>query len=195
MERQEEKEDLRIQKTYNALVSALKELLSEKSFEELTVIELCKRAQTRTATFYSHFSDKYDFFVFAVRRMRKQYILESRLDSDDVSPEVYFGAVIDSCLEFIRTNEAMLNSIEASSILATTMSMVSGEMHKDITQRLCSFERQGYVLSSDPGLLSELLIGAMSQIGRWWFNQRQSTGQDELKYKLLAVIMRMCFIS
>ena len=40
----EEKIDLRIQKTHRALPGALRELLSEKSFDEISVSELCDRA-------------------------------------------------------------------------------------------------------------------------------------------------------
>ena len=60
----DKKLDLRTQKIYVALIKAFEELLQEKSFEEITINELCDQAQTRRATFYKHFSDKYDFFQF-----------------------------------------------------------------------------------------------------------------------------------
>ena len=58
--------DLRTQKVYSSLIEAFKNLLIEKSFEEITINELCDRACTRRATFYKHFSDKYDFFLFVI---------------------------------------------------------------------------------------------------------------------------------
>ena len=59
--------DLRAKKIYDALIKAFEELLEEKSFEEITINELCDRAQTRRATFYKHFSDKYEFFQFMLK--------------------------------------------------------------------------------------------------------------------------------
>ena len=47
--------DLRIQKTYAALTRAFTDLLKVKSFEQITVRELCDAAMVRTATFYNHF--------------------------------------------------------------------------------------------------------------------------------------------
>lgn len=56
-----EKRDLRVQKTYTALFSAFENLITKKNFEDITVRELCDLALVRTATFYKHFTDKYDF--------------------------------------------------------------------------------------------------------------------------------------
>ena len=59
------KQDLRITKTYRALTEAFFELLSQKKFEDITVNEICNRAVVRRATFYKHFGDKFEFFVFS----------------------------------------------------------------------------------------------------------------------------------
>ena len=55
------KMDVRVRKTYQMLGEALSELLKEKSFEDLTVLEICEKAGIHRATFYKHFVDKYDF--------------------------------------------------------------------------------------------------------------------------------------
>ena len=55
----EVKLDLRIYKTYKALHEAFTEILEHKSFEDLTVNELCDKAMIRRATFYKHFADKF----------------------------------------------------------------------------------------------------------------------------------------
>ena len=59
----EGKSDLRIIKTRKALYTAFTMLLGEKSFEDITVNELCENAMVRRATCYKHFADKYDFFI------------------------------------------------------------------------------------------------------------------------------------
>ena len=58
--------DLRIQKTYAALTREFTALLKLKRFEQITVKELCDAAMVRTATFYNHFSDKYEFADFVI---------------------------------------------------------------------------------------------------------------------------------
>ena len=51
-------------RTLDALNGAMFLLLSEKSFEELTVGELCEQAQYPRATFYNYFDDKYDLLNY-----------------------------------------------------------------------------------------------------------------------------------
>lgn len=64
----EKKKDLRVQKTYRALMAAFEALMAEETFDDITVNELCARALIRRPTFYSHFEDKYDFLRFTSTR-------------------------------------------------------------------------------------------------------------------------------
>lgn len=59
--------DLRVQKTYKALIENFEELLKEKEFENISVKELCDAAMIRRPTFYTHFIDKYDFLTFFIK--------------------------------------------------------------------------------------------------------------------------------
>ena len=51
-------------------------LLSEKSFEEITVGELCKRANYPRATFYNYFEDKFDLLNYCWFCLTKEIHLE-----------------------------------------------------------------------------------------------------------------------
>ena len=51
-------------RTLDVLSGAMFFLLSEESFEEITVGELCERAQYPRATFYNYFDDKYDLLNY-----------------------------------------------------------------------------------------------------------------------------------
>lgn len=46
--------------TKKAMASALKELMEEKSFEKINVVDICKRCEMNRKSFYYHFKDKYD---------------------------------------------------------------------------------------------------------------------------------------
>jgi AcrR family transcriptional regulator len=54
-------EDKRITKTKNNLKQTFARMLSKKSFEQITVKELCEESGTSRVTFYAHYKDKYDF--------------------------------------------------------------------------------------------------------------------------------------
>lgn len=55
------KEDLRSIKTEKALDSAILSLLEKRNFRRITVHNICAEALVSRATFYAHYTDKYDF--------------------------------------------------------------------------------------------------------------------------------------
>lgn len=58
------KEDPRITKTKSALTNSLSHLLRRRSFDRITVNDLCEEALLSRATFYAHFKDKYDLLRY-----------------------------------------------------------------------------------------------------------------------------------
>ena len=51
-------EDRRITKTKKALKEALIEMLDKETFEQISITELCRKADVSRITFYAHYSDK-----------------------------------------------------------------------------------------------------------------------------------------
>ena len=58
------KVDVRVKRTYKQLTAGLIQLLTVKSFDDLSVSEICEQADVHRATFYKHFNDKYEFLNF-----------------------------------------------------------------------------------------------------------------------------------
>ena len=46
--------------TKKALATALKDLMSEMSFEKITISDICEKCDMNRKSFYYHFKDKYD---------------------------------------------------------------------------------------------------------------------------------------
>lgn len=88
----EKKLDFRVQRTYQMLMSALMSLLQEKSFDEITVGELCERAVIRRATFYKHFADKYELFTFSIRELQRHFSAETHIIYDKSHPKSFYAA-------------------------------------------------------------------------------------------------------
>ena len=56
-------EDMRIIKTKEALRKAMVSLLTETSFEKISVQDICEKAKVHRTTLYKHFADNYDLFT------------------------------------------------------------------------------------------------------------------------------------
>lgn len=159
--------DLRTRKIYRALIAACQQLLTEKPFEKITVAELCKRAQTRRATFYKHFADKYDFLAFMITTIRAEIINENI--PQNASPVAYYHALIDSGLNFVESHRALLlaldNSPAATGVIMTLSEQPGKPGDKQVRAIL------------PPGMRDELavqfLTGALNQCIRWWLHHPQ----------------------
>ena len=77
------KEDLRITKTRKVLFETLVLLMKEKSFEEIKVSDICKKALINRSTFYSHYSDKYELFKLL-------------LDHIDEKKDIYYSILLNN---------------------------------------------------------------------------------------------------
>ena len=102
----EKKKDLRVQKTYSALMAAFEALMAEETFDDITVNELCARALIRRPTFYSHFEDKYDFLRFYLNEI--QWQIESEADAATDLPVEHFQRSWRALIAFIDEHPALI---------------------------------------------------------------------------------------
>ena len=69
MKSSQEQGDLRVRRTHKLLWEALMAELSERSFDDITVNDICQRAMVHRTTFYKHYSDKYALLEQGMRRL------------------------------------------------------------------------------------------------------------------------------
>ena len=93
----EVKVDPRVKRTRQLLQDALDDLLSEKSFNQITVQDITERAGLNRATFYAHFEDKYALLNHSVRE-GFQAILDKNLpESPTFTPENLRRLILSVC--------------------------------------------------------------------------------------------------
>ena len=64
-------EDKRIKKTKRYLKQTLMDLLTKKTFDQITVKEICDKSEISRVTFYTHYNDKYDLVEDIAKDMIK----------------------------------------------------------------------------------------------------------------------------
>lgn len=186
----EEKRDLRVQKTYDALIAAFQEMLSEKSFEEITVKELCARAKTRTATFYTHFSDKYDFFSFMVKELRRSFAKDAELTYNKEDTSAYYTALVCKGMDYLEHNEKLANSVKGNGMLRGMLQFMPDEITEELRRHLHR-DCDGYEKLNESDVLLQFLIGGMNQVTEWWFANRRSLHKDAVSSDVDAIIKAM----
>ena len=106
-------EDRRILKTKQKLKTALMELLQTKTFDEMTVTELCQKAKMSRITFYTHYQDKYDL----LEAMLQELFEEASQDFDHLQaannqegdPKKTYSNMLDCILNLFATYQGFLS--------------------------------------------------------------------------------------
>lgn len=186
----QEKRDLRVQKTYDGLIDAFQELLKEKTFEEITVKELCARAKTRTATFYSHFSDKYDFFAFMVRELRKSFSNNVEVTYSKNEPTDYYTTLMKNGLEYLEMHDKMANTIKSNNMLVGMLQFMPDEMTDELKKHL-SVDSTEYSKLNHSDLMVQFLLGGMNQVTEWWFANRKNISKDKVIADINVIIKKL----
>lgn len=106
-------EDKRILKTKRNLKNTLIELLNEKTFEQITVKEICERSQTSRITFYTHFADKYELldsiFQEYLAFARNEYADLNKQNNPDKDPIQNYCNLLESILDLCLSTIPFLN--------------------------------------------------------------------------------------
>ncbi|AEV95852.1 TetR/AcrR family transcriptional regulator [Pediococcus claussenii] len=101
--------DRRSKRTIQNLKDAFAKLLSEKSFDEITVTEITSLADVSRKTFYIHYTDKYEL----IDELSEQYLKE--LDTVSHSPkEISSKERLNLWLNYITQNKFIFNQLLTS---------------------------------------------------------------------------------
>ena len=112
--------DIRVIRTHDQLTSGLVKLLSKKSFEDLSVSEICDTAKVHRATFYKHFNDKYEFLDFCFdNELSKINFDASKALPTAENVKENFMSFIKTTFEFISSKQALFSVILSRKYSAT----------------------------------------------------------------------------
>lgn len=104
-----DKVDLRVVKNNQLLINAFIKLLERKSFDDISVVEICNEAKVSRSAFYDHFKDKYDLFSYSVNVMLGELMNENTIY---LSHSKIVLEKIEKYLNFIEENKIDYKAIK-----------------------------------------------------------------------------------
>ncbi len=168
------KMDVRVRKTYQLLFDALKELLKEKSFEELSVLEICEKAGIHRATFYKHFVDKYDF----LDRYFRLEINELRFVGavSEFTPEEFrrtTNRLMSNVMAYVASNLELLRALNADGRSTTFFDILTNAVASFFLERMSSHPEVIRAVGSQLPMMAAYYAGGAVGLVKWW-----SKGED-----------------
>ena len=184
------KEDARVIKTRQKLFASFKQLLGEKTFEEITINEICLRANVRRATFYKHFSDKYDFLAGLTRYLRdnfeKRFDLQKAIEENGLSE--YYLEYLRAIIDFLDANEEIVNLIFDSDMTASLVTVIVEENYLRTKEKLISDVKLGLKLIASPDTVAIYLAGGISNTLIKWLKNGKKISRADLTNEIISMI-------
>lgn len=160
--------DLRTIKTRNALFKSLESLLRTKSFEKITVQDICDKAIINRVTFYNHYQDKYELFESYL-----DYVFEDVISSSTKGKQIdnandFFKSILYNVTKMLYDNKAIvrsLNNEDNSIIVYLIHNKIYKEMHNMVDTYFKNIEFRynvdtitTFIIGGFTSLISETII-------------------------------------
>ncbi|MCM1544855.1 MAG: TetR/AcrR family transcriptional regulator [Ruminococcus sp.] len=175
------KTDVRVKKTYNQLMEALFKLLAEKSFDDLTVLEICNEASVHRATFYKHFVDKYDFLNSCFRLKLSELVFEKT--ESEYTPElmkISCMKMIKMVFDFLEENKQILAFVNNNKYAVSFNSALTDSIADFLIKRIETMHQLSEKLGFHRYMLANYYAGAIVGLLKWWITDQNPCPVQEL---------------
>jgi len=169
--------DLRVVKTRKNLYTALLELMKEKTFEEIKVLDICNHALINRSTFYAHYNDKYELLADLIEDLKNSLASELKKNKNISNTREYYLEMIKLFLAHIKENKEAYLAILIKNRNSITMDMIYDVLEQDITIHL----QEDKDLAKIPArIISKFYLGAVVNVGMDWIRQNNSYTKEEM---------------
>ena len=176
MKKTEKKENLRSRVTRRILWEALFSLLEEKYFAEITIQDICTRADVNRSTFYHHFDSKFDLLDYGISTVIPQQAgLEGQLPQkgerwSDQGPHV-------ALFNYVKNHQRFWNNLLVKEGFSEAVLRGMLEGTKAFLKEIYADETADETTSE---IQAQMYIGAVGNLTIWWLKQNCEMPISEL---------------
>ena len=182
------KEDARIVKTKEKLVNVFCSMLETRKFEDLTVNEICNEAGVRRATFYKHFTDKYDFLRYFVSKKRADFDARVNYSKNSGAEVEYYIEYVRGVVGFLSENEKIISNALDSALLHAIVEIVKEQNYVDTKERLYASVKAGLKLPASVEVVSMMLTAGITHSLVKWFSESERLSEENIIAEICAVV-------
>lgn len=182
------KEDLRVRRTKKALYDAFIELLNQKPFDAITVNELCDTAKIRRATFYKHYSDKFDFLNAYTKVLRDRFDKIIFKNGKPALTPDYYVAYAKRIIHFINEHSTAVHNICHSYLFPTVLSIIVQQNYKDTCERLRISVSNGVKLPASVEMIAAMCTGGVAGCIYSWIVEDSTASPEEVAEQVGAIV-------
>ena len=185
------KEDLRVRRTKKALYEAFLALISKKTFDEITVNELCDTAGVRRATFYKHYSDKFDFLTAYTQVLRDDFDREMSKSGKPMLTTDYYVAYAKRIIHFINENADGIDNMCKSHLFPSVLAVIFEQNFRDTCQRLRLSMSAGLVLPAKVQTVAAMCTGGVAACIYGWLCEGRKSDPNLIAEQVGVMVARI----
>ena len=155
-------------------------LLEERSFEQISVTDICEEATINRTTFYKHFESKYDLLSYGIKA-DQELARGKRLQARNAEErEQGLAQVLERIASDYHYYEHLLVDKE-DQLLSTLLRRQTAER---IEGRLVEAQNQGRTYSIPVPVIAQFYAGACLALATWWLENERPVSPEELAHYL-----------
>jgi AcrR family transcriptional regulator len=164
-------DDRRVLRTRRMLREALIELIIERGWEEVSVQDVCDRADVGRSTFYTHFADKEELLLGGFDDLRKML----RAQKPVVGGEklAFVRGLIEHARDHSRLFRAIIGKRAGHAVEKRFRQTVSSLVRDDL-------DDHGFAGRS-LDVTTHYVAGALVELLTWWVDTRHAVALDDLE--------------
>ncbi|HEY8424326.1 MAG TPA: TetR/AcrR family transcriptional regulator [Clostridia bacterium] len=177
--RNEQKKDIRIERTKRLLAKALFELLETVPFEKISVMDICEKAMVHRATFYNHFDSKEQLLEYAMEELKESlYQSAVKKDTYENEKEMYIS-LIDKVIDFVQENKQKILLVLKQNSFEKAAGFIISSIKKSLKYLINKNQNeQNYAVPKN--MLIDFLSGGITNIGLNWLQSPNPCSKQEL---------------
>jgi AcrR family transcriptional regulator len=178
----QQKTNLRVRRTQKLLREALIELIEEKGFDAITVIEITERAMVSRAAFYRNYQDKYDL-VEKIFAEAMETLFDSIAEPVTEHPPQVWVRFFEHIAEYERLYHALLGRSGSSwfvmKMRAVLIDLLKQYQQQPLWQTVNGHVSDAFVLN----LLATMLVEAIV----WWLEEGRPYSTQEITTRCVSI--------
>lgn len=164
--------------TKQHILQAFNELMEHKSFERITVEEICREADVSKPTFYRYYRDKYDVMTYNFQLLFEKYF--SLLEV--LSMEDFLVAMYRATQENFQPIKRAFDILGRNSMNDVIYSYCVGAMVEVLAKK------QGGEITNRQRIQCDIIAYGVSYIGDNWINGRYDLTPEEAAAATIALM-------
>lgn len=178
----------RKKRTVYILQRALLDLMIERPYESINIVDICTKAMVHRTTFYHHFENKNQLLEYAVCCIKEQVEVNIFQDEKTYTPQGYYIGFLDKLIEYLDNNPLLCRALIDGSSNEIFWTKLQDIIAYDVKCKMSEFARKGYVYNVSLQFNTQFFTAGILGTFLWWLRNNKPIPQEEfLKYTSVLI--------